>query len=129
MGVFSYSPVILRHLEFSDTTWDLLHQGMYTVVHEGGSRNGDFAALRYDYAAKSGSAQENRLRAEHGWYVTYGPYDDINYAMAVQVPNGYSSGNAALIAKSLYEYLEGDITLAEILENSAADSSVNDIAD
>ena len=49
--------------------------------------------------------------------------------MAVQIPNGYSSGNAALIAKGVYEYLEGDITLEEILENSAASGSINDILD
>ena len=127
--IIVHSPVVTNHLEFSDTTWNLIHEGMYTVVHEGGSRNGDFALLRRDYAAKSGSAQENRMRAEHGWYVTYGPYDDIQYAMAVQIPNGYSSGNAALIAKGLYEYLEGDITLEEILENSARSETINDILD
>lgn len=127
--ILSYTPQIESRLDFADSTWERIHQGMYTVVHEGGSRNGDFDALRYDYAAKSGSAQENLLRAEHGWYVTYGPYDDIQYAMAVQIPNGYTSGNAAQIACGVYEYLEGDITLAEILENSAANGSVNDVSD
>jgi len=127
--ILSYTPKITNYLDFSDSTWNLIHEGMYTVVHEGGSRNGDFDNLRYDYAAKSGSAQENRKRPEHGLYVTYGPYDDISYAMAVQVPNGYSAGNAALIANALYEYLEGDITLEEILENSASSGSVNDILD
>ena len=127
--VLSHEPTVVNKLNFKESTWDYLHRGMYTVVHEGGSRNGDFFGLRYDYAAKSGSAQENRLRAEHGWYVTYGPYDDIKYAMAVQIPNGYSSGNAALIAKGVYEYLEGDITLEEILEKSAASGSINDILD
>ena len=125
----TYTPQVINTLNFSESTWDIIHEGMYTVVHEGGSRNGDFADLRYDYAAKSGSAQENRNRPEHGWYVTYGPYDDIQYAMAVLIPNGYTSGNAALIAKSLYEYLEDDITLEEILENSASESSINDIGD
>ncbi|MBQ6680153.1 MAG: hypothetical protein IJM76_09075 [Lachnospiraceae bacterium] len=124
-----YRPEVLRSLDFPDSTWDILHEGMYTVVHEGGSRNGDFASLRFDYAAKSGSAQENRMRAEHGWYVTYGPYDDVKYAMAVQIPNGYSAGNAALIARGLYEFLEGDITLEEILMNSASKGSINDILD
>lgn len=124
-----YDPEIIRHLDFPESTWDILHEGMYTVVHDGGSRNGDFASLRYDYAAKSGSAQENRMRAEHGWYVTYGPYDDVQYAMAVQIPNGYSAGNAALIARGLYEFLEGDITLEEILMNSASKGSINDILD
>ena len=127
--VESYTPEVVRRLEFADSTWDILHEGMYTVVHEGGSRNGDFNSLRKDYAAKSGSAQENRMRAEHGWYVTYGPYETPEYAMAVQVPNGYSAGNAALIARSLYEFLEGDVTLEEILENSASKGGINDILD
>ena len=61
--------------------------------------------------------------------MTYGPYDDIHYAMAVQIPNGYSSGNAALIAKSLYQYLEGDLPLEDILENAAFNGEINDILD
>jgi len=127
--VLTHTPKVINHLNFSERTWDLIHRGMYTVVHEGGSRANDFFLLRNDYAAKSGSAQENRLRAEHGWYVTYGPYDDIHYSMAVQIPNGYSSGNAALIAKNLYQYLEGDLPLQDILENAAFNGEVNDILD
>ena len=118
--LLSYSPVVTHTVNLKDSTWNAIHEGMYTVVHDGGSRNGDFWSLKYNYAAKSGSAQENKLRPEHGLYVTYGPYDDISYAMAVQVPNGYGAGNAALIAASVYEYLEGDITLEEILQDSAS---------
>ena len=127
--LIAYSPKIVSHLELQDTTWNTIHEGMYTVVHEGGSRNGDFNFLRNQFAAKSGSAQENRQRPEHGLYVSYGPFDNISYALAVQIPYGYSAGNAALISAALYEYLEGDITLEEILENSAASSNVIDIGD
>jgi len=129
LEVVSYSPVVTNHLDFAQSTWDIIHEGMYTVVHTGGSRNGDFVDLRLHYAAKSGSAQENKRRPEHGLYVSYGPYDDISYAMAVQIPNGYSAGNAALISKAVYEYLEGDVTLEEILENSAQAGDINDIGD
>ena len=127
--ILSHTPEVVSHIELKPSTWDLIHNGMYTVVHEGGSRNGDFATLQREYAAKSGSAQENRLRAEHGWYVTYGPYDDISYAMAIQIPNGYSSGNAALIAKDVYQFLEGDITLEEIMENSASSGQINNVGE
>ena len=127
--LLSYTPVIQRTLNLKQSTWDAIHQGMYTVVHEGGSRSSDFWSLRYNYAAKSGSAQENKLRPEHGLYVTYGPYDDIHYAMAVQVPNGYGAGNAALISAAIYEYLEGDVTLEEILQDTASQRDVNDTAD
>lgn len=127
--LLDYTPVVKNHLDFSERTWEMIHEGMYLVVHEGGSRAGDFDDLRYHYASKSGSAQENRKRAEHGWYVTYGPYDNIQYAMAVQIPNGYSSGNAALIAKGVYEFLEGDISLEEILQKSASSTSINDVLD
>ncbi|MBO7363891.1 MAG: hypothetical protein J6Z23_05800 [Lachnospiraceae bacterium] len=127
--LISYTPLVSNRLEFSDSTWNAIHEGMYTVVHEGGSRSSDFQDLRYHYAAKSGSAQENRNRPEHGLYVSYGPYNNIQYAMAVQIPNGYSAGNAALITKGIYEYLEGDITMEEILENGAATGGINDVAD
>ena len=127
--LLSRSPEITSTLSLEPSTWERIHEGMYTVVHEGGSRAGDFNDLRYDYAAKSGSAQENRRRPEHGWYVSYGPYNDIQYAMAVQIPNGYSSGNAALISKGVYEFLEGDITLEDILKNSASSGGLNDTLD
>ena len=127
--VLSYTPRIVSHLELKDSTWDTIHSGMYMVVHEGGSRSSDFSFLYNQFAAKSGSAQENRMRPEHGLYVSYGPYEAPQYALAVQIPYGYSSGNAALISSALFEYLEGDITLEEILENSAANNAGNDIGD
>jgi len=127
--VLPYTPVIKNHIELQQATWDRIHEGMYTVIHEGGSRSGDFVGLRYDYAAKSGSAQENKLRPEHGWYVSYGPYKNPNYAMAVQIPNGYSAGNAALVSEALYQFLEGNISLEEILENSASTGEIIDNPD
>ena len=127
--IVNHSPIVQNHIELKQSTWDMIHEGMYTVVHEGGSRNGDFALLRDDYAAKSGSAQENRLRSEHAWYVSYGPYEDVHYAMAVQIPNGYSSGNAALISRDLYEFLDHEITLEEILEKSASSGQINSIGE
>ncbi len=117
--LLSYEPQIIRKLEFSDAIWDAIHRGMYTVVHDGGSRNGDYDSLLFDYAAKSGSAQENPQRPEHGWYVTYGPYESPEYAMAVQIPNGYSSGNAGKVAAGLYEFLEGSKSLQEIKNDIA----------
>jgi len=117
----------------STTSFAVQGKGFFAVRGNDGqtyyTRNGDFNFLRNQFAAKSGSAQENRQRPEHGLYVSYGPFDNISYALAVQIPYGYSAGNAALISAALYEYLEGDITLEEILANSAASSNVIDIGD
>ncbi|HIZ38437.1 MAG TPA: hypothetical protein H9968_00710, partial [Candidatus Anaerobutyricum stercoris] len=55
-------------------------------------------------AGKTGTAQENTERPNHALFISYAPYDDPEITMTVVVPNGYTSTNAAEIARDIYKY-------------------------
>ncbi|WP_414437743.1 hypothetical protein [Clostridium fessum] len=43
--------------------------------------------------------------------------------MTVSIPNGYSSSNAAMVAKHVYRYFYGYASLDDILNSGALDAS------
>lgn len=92
-------------LNVSDKTFSLIKQGMKDVV------NGKDSSIRFLYekqdlkvAGKTGTAQENTERPNHALFISYAPYDDPDITMTVVVPNGYTSTNAAEIARDIYKY-------------------------
>ena len=73
--------------------------------------NGKDSSIRFLYekqdlkvAGKTGTAQENTERPNHALFISYAPYDDPEITMTVVVPNGYTSTNAAEIARDIYKY-------------------------
>ncbi len=89
----------------SDTTWNLIHEGMYKVGN--GSKSSSsyvFKDFPVKVAGKTGTAQESVLRANHALFLSYAPYEDPEIAVTVVIPNGYASGNAAELARSIYSY-------------------------
>lgn len=116
--VEEYVPEIESHIELSDEIWDILHEGMHQATKGEGSQAQYFTDCEVDVAGKSGSAQENRLRANHGMFVCYAPYDNPEISMAVSIPNGYTAGNAGLVAKEIVRYYFGYLSMEDILANS-----------
>lgn len=108
------SPVLENHIELKDTTWNVLHEGMYAVVHPGGSAEAAFTDLGIDIAGKSGTAQQDTTRANHALFVSFGPYEEPEIVTAVSLPNAYTSGNAAMVTNDIYHYYIGDTTLEDI---------------
>lgn len=108
------SPVVESHIELQESTWNVLHQGMYDVVHPGGSAEAAFTDLEIDIAGKSGTAQQDTTRANHALFVSFGPYEDPEIVTAVSLPNAYTSGNAAMVTNDIYHYYIGDTTLEDI---------------
>ena len=47
--------------------------------------------------------------------------------MAVNIPNGYTSANAALLAKYVYRYYYGYMSLDEIMSSGARNASMEKI--
>lgn len=92
-------------LDVSDKTFSLIRQGMRDVV------NGPNSTIRSLYekqglkvAGKTGTAQENTERPNHALFISYAPYDDPEITMTVVMPNGYTSVNAAAVARDIYKY-------------------------
>ena len=63
--------------------------------------------LGYKVAAKTGTAQEKTTEPDHATIVSYAPYDDPQVAVAVAMPNGYSSSSAIEVAAEVYKIYYG----------------------
>ena len=101
-------------LDVSDTSYSLIKIGMRDVVY------GKHSSINFLYknqgikvAGKTGTAQENKNRPNHALFISYAPYDDPEITMTVVVPNGYTSSNAAEIARDIYKYYFGKATEEE----------------
>ena len=119
--VQDYSPELYQHVEISDTTWNAVQTGMREVVASG-SAQAIFRDLPVEIAGKTGTAQES-TRANHGLFISYGPYADPEISVVVNIPYGYSSSNAASVAKYVYQLYYGYLSLEEILEGDAIAAS------
>ena len=116
----SYEKRTEEKLKIKSTTFDLIKKGMIGVV------NGKDSSIKYLYkkqgmkvAGKTGTAQENKKRPNHALFISYAPYDNPDITMTVVVPNGYTSANAAEIARDIYKYYFGKASKAEKKATSA----------
>ena len=95
-------------VEIKESTWTAIHNGMFRVVNGSkGSQRANFSDIRekgLEVAGKTGTAQEDKSRPNHGLFVSYAPYDKPEIAVTVVIPYGYSSSNAATLAKEIYKY-------------------------
>lgn len=94
---------IHNRLNISQSTWNYIHQGMRKVV-TGGSVDSLFKNLKVDVAGKTGTAQESAYKPNHALFVSYAPYDNPEISVTTVIPNGYTSGNAAELARDIYTY-------------------------
>lgn len=90
-------------IDLSALSWDYIHKGMRMVVTDG-SVSKLFDDLKVDVAGKTGTAQENDYKPNHALFVSYAPYDNPEISVTTVIPNGYTSGNAAELARDIYKY-------------------------
>ncbi len=101
----SFEKNVEDELSVSDTTYSLIKKGMKDVVYgDNSSIKSLYKGLGLKVAGKTGTAQENQNRPNHALFLSYAPYDDPEITMTVVVPNGYTSSNAAEIARDIYQY-------------------------
>ena len=99
-----YAPEILEHIELKSSTWNSIFSGMYKVIGNS-SFLSIFSDLSVEVAGKSGTAQENALRPDHGLFVCFAPYDDPEITVTVVLPYGYGSYNSGSVAKNMLSYV------------------------
>lgn len=101
-------------LSVSKENYALIKTGMRDVVY---GKNSSIKSLYQKQglkvAGKTGTAQENKNRPNHALFISYAPYDKPVITTTVVVPNGYTSHNAAEIARDIYRYYFGKATEAE----------------
>ena len=76
-----------------------------------------------EIAGKTGTAQESRTRGNHAFFISYGPYTNPEICVTVNIPYGYSSSNAAMVAKNVYRFYYGYTDLESILGSGALEVS------
>lgn len=120
--VKDFTPNIRSQLTIATTTWDAVHQGMRQVITNS-STNKIFKSLGVNIAGKTGTAQESKKRGNHAFFVSFAPFENPEIAVTVNIPNGYSSSNAAMVANHVYRYYYGYSTLDDIMNSGALDAS------
>lgn len=120
--VKDYSPAVRDQLDFPSITWDVVQQGMRQVITNSSTKR-IFNNLDVHIAGKTGTAQESDKRGNHAFFVSFAPYENPEIAVTVNIPNGYSSSNAAMVAKHVYRYYYKYTTLENIMTSGALDAS------
>ena len=98
----TYEPVVKSEMtDVPSYVWEDIHDGMRRVVQTHEQFNGLGVAL----SGKTGTAEIDYRQPNHGLFIGYAPSDQPQYAVAVRIANGYSSGNACTTANDIMEYI------------------------
>lgn len=106
-------------IDMDQCYWNAIHSGMRQVIEN----NSYYNNLPVKVAGKTGTAEENKNRANHALFVCYAPYDEPEIAIATRIAYGYSSSYAAQTTRDIIEYYF-DITDEEELITGTA-SQIN----
>ena len=90
--VVDYTPEIIDHIQLKETTWDAIFEGMYQVTQNSSFIN-TIGSLDIKSAGKSGTAQENETRPDHGLFLGFAPLNNPQLTATVVIPFGYESSN------------------------------------
>ena len=102
-----FGPTVNSEMDVDSSIWDLVHEGMRKVISVSNATIFP-ESWPVELSGKTGTAQEDRTRANHGLFIGFSHYesrDDI--ALAARIPFGYSSMNAELVAKDILDYYYG----------------------
>ena len=120
-----YEPVVVNQMNVADNVWEDIHYGMRRVVET----HDQFDDLKMAVSGKTGTAEEVITRPNHGLFIGFAPSDNPQYAIAVRIANGYTSGNACLAANDIFKYifeLEDPETLINGIAATDTSDSSND---
>ena len=124
----TFEPQVRNQIDVLDTEeWNAIHSGMRMVVEN----TKEFDGFPIEAAGKTGTAQQNLKRPNHALFVGYAPYDDPEISIATRIAYGYTSHNAAKLARNVFAYYFNVENEDELLNGQAANgnSSSNEISD
>ncbi|MBR4341599.1 MAG: peptidase [Lachnospiraceae bacterium] len=95
---------------YSNSEWASVQQGMYNVVNTStNSLDVMYSDLGFKVAGKTGTAQVSLTHPSNGLFVSFAPYESPEVSVTVVLPNGYTSANAAKLAREVYGlYFNGE---------------------
>lgn len=120
-----------KKLALSNNTIEIVKDGMWKVVNEGGGTAGNARIDGLDVCGKTSTAQ-NPHGKDHGWFTCFAPKENPKIAMAVMVENaGWGGRVCAPIAKELlleFFYPERNKQKA-IVKDSTLNEQINNVLD
>lgn len=104
--IFEHTPKVFNEItDINSSYWDAVQRGMEMVVNgERSSIKKLYKDLDFIVAGKTGTAQENKEEPDHALFVSYAPYENPEITVTTVIPHGYTSGNAAELARDVYKY-------------------------
>lgn len=117
-------PQLENTIDISNNIWNQVHMGMRDVITNS-TVTSFFANCSASVAGKTGTAEEDKNRANHATFIGYAPYENPEVGVTVSIPYGYGSGNSSELAGQVFEYYFGNITLDSILNGNAANITTN----
>jgi penicillin-binding protein 2 len=95
--------------------WDAIYSGMRMVVE----KQECFDDFPIAVAGKTGTAQQVESRPNHALFVGFAPYDNPEITIATRIAYGYTSHNAAAVARNIFSYYFQVESLDELLSANA----------
>lgn len=117
--VKEFDAEIINTIEMDDAYWNAIHQGMRRVIED----RSYMAALPIKVAGKTGTAQQSKVKPDHGLFVCYAPYEAPRMAMAIRIANGYSSEYCVDTSKDIIKYFFNIEEHEDIVTGTAAEIS------
>ena len=96
--------------------WEAIHTGMRQVVVNHSSFS-NYSGV--PVSGKTGTAQEVKTKPNHALFIGYAPSDQAEIALAVRVAYGYTSVNAATIARDVIHYYFKQKEMSELIPGHA----------
>ncbi len=128
-----YEPEVLSEVEIPSDIVSLMKEAMRRVIDDG-TASSTFINYKYPVGGKTGTAQVPN-GSDNVIFVGFAPYDNPEIVISVILEHGDASGNAAKIAKSIFDYYFSkiypeDFGMVQVNpensgENSSADNSQN----
>lgn len=99
---FDKTPAATWNNEFDPENVEVVQEGMYLVTSgsKGTARN-VFSGFPIKVAGKTGTAQQSKVRPDHGVFVGYAPYEKPEIGISVVIPFGYGSLIPTVVAKDV----------------------------
>ena len=107
--VYTTEPEVAATAEVSKENFDIVRNGMLLVTTEGTVR-GAFSEVPEKCAGKTGTSQVKKIvngalvKGNNGFFISWGPYEDAEIAIAVVVENVDSGSATANVAADIYKY-------------------------
>lgn len=103
-------------IDMDPSYWNAIHQGMRQVIEN----NVHYKGLEVSVAGKTGTAEENKRRANHALFVCYAPYEEPEISIVTRIAYGYSSSYAAQTTRDIIEYYFDLKDESEIITGTAS---------